>query len=424
MKKDVILYGLSEAFEDIYYAMRACYNVLGIAERNADAGRRMAEKLGIKYIEPESICKISYHAIYVTSKTGYPSIFRDLVYKYGAKREDIYLYTDFFREISLSLGPLNPDKTIYVIRWPYCRSGIFALFISMLGSLIDLPEQYEVYFDFINYRSVYMKDSEVGRVNTFEKWFQQPNGLSAEEVYNSKHVVLAPCTEEFALGCGVRDKAEEGVLEKCMQTIRKYIRPNEKFAQILEEEREKIFCNNEKICAVIYRGTDYLLAKTYKHPIQPDLDLLIKQVRDAQKQWNFTKIYLVTEDQKGQERFVEEFGDIVVFSERKLINDYPILSAESAIVNVQFDREDDEYLKGMEYLRQIIIAAECDCMISGVNSGYQGALALSGGFEQCYEFNLGIYGIDDDSYCTPWGHYILLEEERKVETQRKMRSKI
>lgn len=424
MKKDIILYGLSEEFEDIYYAMKSCYNILGVAERNPVAGKCIAEKLGIKYIEPKDVSQMSYHAIYVTSKTGYPSIFRDLVYKYGAQREAIFLYTDFFREISLSLGTLNPDKTIYVIRWPYCKSGIFAIFIAILNAMLDLPEHYVIYFDFINYRNVYMKESETGKINAFEKWFKQPSGLSAEEVYSSKHVVLAPCSEDYALGRDISVKTDKKYLEKCAQTIRKYIKPNEKFAKLLAEERKKIFCSKEKICAVIFRGTDYLVAKAYKHPIQPELDQLIKQVRIAQEQWDFMKIYLVTEDQKGQERFVEEFGDAVVFSERQMIDDYPVLPAESAIVNIQFDREDDEYLKGMEYLRQVIIASECDFIISGQNSSYRGALALSGGFERCYEFDLGLYGIDDDSYCTPWGHYILLEEERKVEAQRKMRNKI
>ena len=420
MKKSIILYGLSEMFEDIYYAMRSCYNVLGIADRNADAGKSMAEKLNIRYIEPESVSQIPYDFIYIIPEAAYSRIFHDLVYKFGAKRENIFLYSDFFKEISLSLGELNPDKTIYVIRRICGKVGIFAIFIPVFACLLDLPEDYEVYFDFINYRNVYMKESEIGSVNTYEKWFIQPSGLSAEEVYNSKNVVLAPAIGKFMFWQEDNiKKTDRDFLKKCALTVRKYIKPNPKFARILEEERKKIFCYNEKTCAVIYRGTDYLLAKTYNHRIQPDLDMLIKQVRILQKQWNFTKIYLVTEDQKGHERFLKEFGESVVFSERRMIEEYPVLPAESAIVNIKFDREDDEYLKGMEYMRQVIIASECDCMISGLNTGYRGARLLAGGFEECYEFDLGTYGIDDDSYCTPWGHYILLEEEKKVEQRRK-----
>lgn len=417
MKEKIILYGLSEDIEDIYYAMRPCYQIIGISDKNRKKGETIAKKLNTKYVNPKDINNTLASHICVTAMSAYGNIYHDLIYVYGVSRSKVFCYDDFYREIEMSLGDLNPDKTIYIIRWPSCRSGFFAILVAFFANLIDLPKEYDVYFDFINYRNIYMKDAEIGKVNSFEKYFKQPCGLSAEEVYNSKHVILSGMLDKSAYV--PIDKNDDKRLKKFSDLIHKYLRPNEQFEKILQAERKKIFKDSEKICAVIFRGTDYLLAKAYNHPIQPDIEMLIEKVKELQNKWHFRKIYLSTEDAQGQQKFIEEFGDNVLFSERELIDCYPVLPASSAVANICFDRKDDEYLKGVEYLRQVFVAAECNYMISGINSGFKGALLLSGGFEECFAFHLVLYGIDDDSYATPWGHYVLLKEEKEKEEMRK-----
>ncbi|RKI92384.1 hypothetical protein D7V94_06825 [Parablautia intestinalis] len=423
MKKNIILYGATEDAKNLYWAMKPCCHILGLSDRNIEKGKRVAEELNTVYIEPEKIKNTPCHYICVTSKPAYGNIHHDLVYKYNIKRTQIFCYDDFYHEIELSLGELNPKKVIYVIRWPYCHSGIGAILMAACGNLLDLPVHYEVYFDFINYRNVYTEETIPGSINSFEMWFQQPSGLRSEEVYQSKNVILSPVLDWSYSGLDIdkiiKNTGDMSTLKNYVQIFRKYLHPNDEFNALLQKERTKIFCNKQKVCGVVFRGTDYLLAKAYMHDIQPDLDTLIDKVKELQKEWHFQKIYLSTEDAAGQERFIKEFGDMVLFSERQLIDNYPVLPADSAIANVCFERENDGYLKGMEYLRQLYMLSECDYMISGWNSSFRIALLLSGGFEKYYAFNLGKYGVDDDSYATPWGHYVLLEEEKKKEKQRK-----
>ena len=424
MMKNIILYGITDDTENLYWAMKPCYNILGLSDKNIKKGRMVAQRVNTVYIEPEKIKSMPYHYICITSKSAYGSIHHDLVFKYNIEREKIFCYDDFYREIALSLGDLNPQKTIYVIRWPYCHSGIGAILMAACGNLLDIPDHYEVYFDFINYRNVYMEDILPGKINTFEMWFEQPSGLCSDEVYSSKNVILSPVLDWSYGGLDVdkiiKNTGNMVLLKSYAQIFQKYIRPNKKFNSLLEEERKKLFCSRGKVCGVIFRGTDYLLAKAYMHDIQPNIDMLIHKVKQLQKEWNFQKIYLSTEDAAGQKRFIEEFGEMIIFSERELIDSYPVLPADSAITNVRFERENDGYLKGIEYLRQLYMLSECDYIISGWNSSFRMALLLSGGFEKYYAFNLGKYGVDDDSYATPWGHYILLEEEKKKEKMRKI----
>lgn len=423
MKKNVIIYGATEDSINLYWAMKPCCNILGLSDRNIEKGKKIAEKINIAYIEPKQIKSTSYHYICITSKSAYGSIHHDLVFKYNIKRTQIFCYDDFYREIELSLGELNPQKTIYVIRWPYCHSGIGAILMAACGNLLDLPEHYEVYFDFLNYRNIYMEDISRGNVNTFEMWFEQPSGLCSDVVYNSKNVILSPVLDWSYGGLDVdktiKDTGDIISLKKYAQVFQKYLRPNKKFKKLLEEERKKIFFNTEKVCGVVYRGTDYLLAKAYMHDIQPNINTIIHKVKQLQKKWNFQRIYLSTEDAVGQKRFIEAFGEMVIFSDRKMIDSYPVLPAGSAITNICFERENDGYLKGMEYLRQLYMLSECDYIISGLNSSFRIAILLSGGFEKYFAFDLGKYGVDDDSYATPWGHYILLEEEKEKEKLRR-----
>ena len=119
MKKNIILYGATEDAKNLYWAMKPCCHILGLSDRNIEKGKRIAEELNTVYVEPEKIKNMSCHYICVTSKPAYGNIHHDLVYKYNIKRTQIFCYDDFYHEIELSLGELNPKKVIYVIRWPY-----------------------------------------------------------------------------------------------------------------------------------------------------------------------------------------------------------------------------------------------------------------------------------------------------------------
>ena len=419
MKQKIVLYGLSNDIERVYNQLKPCYDIIGLSDRDVDRGNSCAKALKIKYILPEDLKNITFDFVYVTARSRkYGDIHRALVYTHEVPRIKIKPIDRFYEELEFSFGELNPKKTIYVVRVPYTKSGIFAIIHTLFENLIDLPSEYDVFFDLMHYDTTYMKNGELGIKNVWENWFKQPCGMSATEVYNSKCVILSPMGERFMTPKFFRK--DKNMLKKYSDAYRKYIIPNEVFSKILEEERKKIFKDNKKVCGVIYRGTDYLKLKPYMHSIHPDCDKMISKVKELRKKWKFDKIYLSTEDAIGQKRFIEEFGEDILYSERELIDKYPTSSAgvkfQDAIVNIKFNRENDEYLKGVEYLRQVYILAECQGLITADNTSLVGAMLISGGFDEEYVFDdLGIYGIDDDSYCTPWGHYVLLQEEKKIE---------
>ena len=60
---------------------------------------------------------------------------------------------------------------------------------------------------------------------------------------------------------------------------------------------------------------------------------------------------------------------------------------------MHFERENDEYLKGLEYLSSLYIVSQCKALIAGNCGGSQMAVFVNGGrHEYEHVFDLGMYG--------------------------------
>lgn len=427
MKKKVIIYGLSSKIplREVFLSMKSCFDIVGISDRDEKKGKEYAQNLITTYIQPKMLYKYVYDYIYITTlEQSFPDIYRYLVHELGLSWDKVLYYREFYKEIHLSCGEKNAEKKIYVLRVHPANGGIVTQLVSFLSQLVDISPTYDVFFDLENYTNVYVYGEMIGKKNAWEYWFEQPSGLSSEDVYESQNVILCGCADYY-LPTKIQwtDKDWPKIYN---DLFNKYVKYNKTMTNIISDEEKRLDLDYSKTCAVIYRGTDYTLLKTYGHPIQPTVKQMIDKVKELIAIWGFETIYLSTEDAKAQECFIDEFGDKVVYSDRELIREYPLKKSKSfgtfdhsALTNVTFDRPNDAFLKGMEYLRQIIFVSKCRFLISGNTGGYWGALIMSSGrFEKEYVFDLGVYGIDDDSYATSWGHYVLVKEERKLEKKR------
>lgn len=426
MKDKVVLYGISKSFVEIFYAMRPCYDIVGICDKDSDKGIAYAKRLNCPYIPPDELAKVKYDILYVTTRLKlYTDICFELMHMRNVNGNKIQYYESFYQEKEFYFGEENPNETIYVLRFNGFKSGIGAMLDECFGEILarkwlELPPLIKIYIDWMNYSNIYLEEEELGKVNAWEKFFVQPCGLSAEEVYNSKHVVLtgvAPYTHSHKFD-----------LEKLPVFYKNYICFNDKMKTLLEEEERRLRLDKNGTCAVMYRGTDYTLLKPYGHYIQPTIEQLIDKVYELKEDWGFDKIYFSTEDAKAHKLFLKEFGNDVIFSEREMIEEYPLTKSKvlgfelrnnnSAVLNINFNRKNDAFNKGMEYLRQAYFLSRCAYFVSGLTGGYDLVCMMSEGFKDSYIFDLGRYGHDDDSYATPWGHYVLLDEEKKKEKER------
>lgn len=150
--------------------------------------------------------------------------------------------------------------------------------------------------------------------------------------------------------------------------------------------------SGKKILGVLARGTDYINAKPYNHPIQPTPEQLMEKIDTVMELSRCDKIYLATEDKGFYERFKEKYGDRLIAVEARR---YETLGKENINV-VRKAEEKDGYTMGKDYLITILLLSRCHCLVAGNTSGTIGALLLNKSYEYKYIFDLGVYGIDGE----------------------------
>ena len=147
-----------------------------------------------------------------------------------------------------------------------------------------------------------------------------------------------------------------------------------------------------KVLGVLCRGTDYTRTKPATHPVQPSGEAVIEKAGEIFEAGKYDYIYLATEDSRYDMLFRERFADRILTNKRcyydKAFEDQKI----SLIKDVHFDRENDEYLKGLEYLSSLKILSECEGLVAGNCGGTLAAVMWNNNrYSDKYIFDMGIY---------------------------------
>lgn len=299
-------------------------------------------------------------------------------------------------EIRISNGDQNPEKIFYVIRRDDGKVGMFSYMLLFLEHIrYALDNGYIPVIDMKNYPNPYVET--IGKENAWEFYFEQPlrkdeGGLySLKDVEKSKNVILSnggepsrPAFDSIDMTAKILSSKEYSTWSRICQ---KYIRFNKETLEYAQKEYNKILDPKERVIAVSLRGTDYSNAMPSGHPIQPEVEAAIEVCEKYLDDWNCSKLFLATEDMEIVKKMLSHFGNKVVTTDRKL---YKYVKS-MAVTQEGFERENDHYLRGLEYITQMIILTKCNCLIAGVTSGITGTVLLHDRFEHIYLFDLGIY---------------------------------
>ncbi|MCM1182299.1 MAG: hypothetical protein NC337_02870 [Roseburia sp.] len=98
---------------------------------------------------------------------------------------------------------------------------------------------------------------------------------------------------------------------------------------------------------------------------------------------------MATEDIAIYERLKSVYGDkLIAYEALRFASD----TGDRKLSELGFERENDKYLKGEEYLITIYLLAECDSIITPVVGGGLAAIRINGGkYRHKYIFDLGEY---------------------------------
>lgn len=290
-----------------------------------------------------------------------------------------------WREREISKGPDFPEKTFYVIRRHADKAGLFSFFVTSLGSIdIAVKKGYVPVIDMQNAPNPLLLPEEVGKVNAWELFFEQPCGIGLGGIQTAKHVYLGSILPPD-------EKPEYDTLSSPEEIARwrtvahQYIRPRKDIEQVVQQYLNEHFLGH-RVLGILCRGTDYLQNRPHQHPIQPDPEQVLMDAEHVMKQQNCDLIYLATEDESIWEKFQQHFPSRVISYQQRR---YSIQDGQN--INVEANRIASPYERNREYLTSILVLSHSNCFLAGVVSGTMGAVLLSDGYEYTKIYQLGRY---------------------------------
>ncbi len=160
------------------------------------------------------------------------------------------------------------------------------------------------------------------------------------------------------------------------EMYKRFVRLNQRSLDYIAKDEQRLFTDGfDGVLGVALRGTDYKVAKG--HPLQPTEEEMIKATRKLLKKGYYKKIFVKTEEKRVVDRFEREFPGLVISMDSGFYDG--MVADGTNIADQSFDREDDTYLKGMEYLSTIVLLSRCEGLVCGMNGGSEAALYLNGG---------------------------------------------
>lgn len=273
------------------------------------------------------------------------------------------------------------------------KEGLFASFLAIIKMIYQAKEKGLIpVVDMQTYRNPYLKEEEIGIVNAWEYFFEQPSGVTLEDIKGKKNVVYLyePPYNSFP-----SDSMDFLTNDKEINYWRMFCKENIKFSRNVEKYLEQYANILEKIKAeptigVYLRGTDYARIQPANHAIVPSVQESILKVKLMMEKYRCKQIFLSVEDKSIQEAFEKEFGDKLLFIDQLRYAD----TGKQGIMVTKTFVESDVQDVGMKYISAVYLMSKCNYLFAARCCGSIGALLLSKGYEKTCFWNRGKYKQD------------------------------
>lgn len=286
---------------------------------------------------------------------------------------------------------VNPRQRIYCrIHCDNPDTGLFSYVNLFLAEFYTAEKQGWIpVADMQFFKSPYLRDEQLGQINAWDFYFQQPGSTNLDMIASSNNVVEVSCGESdygpYAGAAFFDDRYGEKSFWR--DYAKKHLLIKDSIRNQVENWYRTVFANEDRVLGILCRGTDYLRLRPTGHPIQPSVEMMLDKAENLVNEWKCNKLYLCTEDGEIIDSFQHRFRNKVIFYNREYVKD----TGTDYVTKVRFDRDDDARLQGEEYLIQILLLTKCTCLLAGACGGTVGAEILSNGYEHEYIWDLGKY---------------------------------
>jgi len=292
------------------------------------------------------------------------------------------------------------DATFYVISQSNEKVGIFGYINCFLPHIAyAVSKGYVPVIDMQSHHYIY-SSPDGSRENVWEMFFEQPCGIGLDDIVGKK---VIRCSEDLWyhwLPNSCPMMSDEDIL-LWSRLYHRYIKPNQTLSVYMDDEVNQILKNADKTIAAIYRGTTYTKGQAKGHPIQPTMKMLADMVEKKMSENNCDMIYLASDEKSIVNYFNDRFENKVLINKRVFYDEVEDINYSnynvdgSDITGNLFNRENNQYLIGAEYISSMNIVSKCKCLVAGACGGTTAVLYMNGlCFRDRYIFDLGKYGID------------------------------
>ena len=314
--------------------------------------------------------------------------------------KSVWRITEKYRKLKnrarkTSYGNLNKDKTVYVIRIRKETLGLMGYYMAILGHIhVAESKGYVPVVDMKNYKNTYLKKEEVGTINSWEYYFRQPADVSLDDAYKSKNVILSSLESPMEADprlfyYNIYKKCDMSVYYKIVENNMSF---NEKTKKLLNDAYDTIMKKalDGGVIGVVSRGTDLLGFPG--HSIQPTTEELINQTEKLMEKYNCKHIFLASDTDKAVNEFKKRFGSEYVLTNICKRYDNCDSNGVNVLSDVHFERKNDEYLKGMEYLTTMWCLSNCDVLFGSLVGATVAALCMNKGkYKHVEIYDKGVY---------------------------------
>lgn len=266
------------------------------------------------------------------------------------------------RNISVvTLGSQNPNKTILLTERDSGSGGFCAEWIYWLNRLYFSDQMGFLHcFNWID--SQFFVEKSIENKNIFEYYFEQPYGLTVQDVKKSKNVIIDKNSidygyyDVFAPGRNDDYIVTEEDFDKLAQMQRKYIHIESGLKKEIEREIEQLL-GADKVLAVHARGAD---AKIHyaNHPIPIEIDKYIEETEKSLKIIGADKVFLATDDNNILKAFMNKYQEKLIYYKDVERSDGVRMSCYGEV-----RREQHHYRLGKEIIKDVYTLAACSGIV-------------------------------------------------------------
>jgi hypothetical protein len=299
---------------------------------------------------------------------------------------------NFFSETRKVFGKQNEDIEIFIIRRKPPGGGLFSNVNYVLQGLIYAKkrEMYPV-VDMQNYSTEYSRIRKFnGKKNAWEYFFNPVSNINLIDAYKSKNVTLSEgdriLKNHIMSGRNIAFVLDNDFLEESHKIYTKHIKLNNYTNSYIEYILKSKEIVPDSTLGVFLRGRDYLLGPT-GHPIQPDIDDVVKDIIVYLETKPIEKLLLSTDDVQLRKKLEDKFGSLMIESIR---SDSESLFSDE--LRNQFEIPKGAIARNLSYLSEIYILSKLSFNISSLSNGSAIMYVING--QKFTDSKLYYYGVN------------------------------